>query len=44
VFDMLSKTGMLKCKAIDALMEANIKLLPDQRDILNDPKVSSVSR
>ena len=29
---------MLRCKAIDAPMEANVKLLQDQGDILDDPE------
>ena len=33
---MLSKTGMFRCKAADASMEANVKLLPYQKDILDD--------
>jgi len=28
---------MLGCKAVDTPMKANVKLLPDQREILDDP-------
>ena len=37
VLDMLFEAGMLECRAADAPMEANVKQLPDQREILDDP-------
>ena len=37
MLNMLSKGGMLKCRATDVPMEANVKLLPDHREILDDP-------
>jgi len=37
VLDMLSEVDMLGCRATDALLEVNAKLLPDQ-EILDDPK------
>ena len=36
MFDMLPKTGMLGCKAADAPIKANVKLLP-HHEILDDP-------
>ena len=36
MLDMLSEAGILGCRATDALIEANIKLLPDQNEILDD--------
>ena len=35
--DMLSKGGTLGCRAADAPIKANIKLLSDQEEILDDP-------
>jgi len=37
VLDMLSETSMLGCRAIDAPIEVNVKLLSDQGEILDDP-------
>ena len=34
VLDILSKTGMLECRTVDATIEANVKLLPHQEEIL----------
>ena len=40
MLDMLSETEacMLGCTAADALMTTNVKLLSDQREILDDPR------
>jgi len=43
MLDMFFKACMLGCRAAKALMEANVKLLPDQVKILDDPQVSKVS-
>ena len=37
MLDMLSEECMLGCKAANALIKANVKLLPDLGDILDDP-------
>jgi len=37
VLDMLSETDILGCRTVDAHIEANIKLLPNQGEILDDP-------
>jgi len=37
VLDMLSEECMLGCRVTDALIKANVKLLPDLGDILDDP-------
>ena len=37
VLDMLFEASMLRCKAVDALIEANVKLLSNQREILDNP-------
>ena len=37
MLDMLSETGMLRCRAVDAPMKANIKLLSDEGKILDNP-------
>ena len=37
MIDMLSEACMLACRAVDASVEANVKLLPDQWEILDDP-------
>ena len=33
---MLSEAGMLELKVADTLMDPNLKLLPDQRELLED--------
>ena len=37
MLDMLSKVYTLGCRAVNAPMKANAKLLPDQGKILDDP-------
>jgi len=37
VLDILSKAGLLGCRASDTLIETNVKLLPDQRKDLDNP-------
>ena len=36
VLDMLSEVSMLGCRVADASMEANVNMLPDQREILDN--------
>jgi len=36
VLDMLSEAGMLGCRSIDSPMDVNVKLLPDQGELLED--------
>ena len=36
---MLSETGLLECRAADAPIKADVKMLPDQREILDDPNM-----
>ena len=36
MLDMLSEVSMLRCRAADAPMKANIKILPGQGEILDD--------
>jgi len=36
---MLSETGLLECRAADAPIKADVNLLPDQREILDDPNM-----
>ena len=35
-FDMLSALGILGCRATNTPMKANVKLLPDRRETLDD--------
>jgi len=37
VLDMLFEVGMLGCRAADVLIETNVELLSDQREILDNP-------
>jgi len=37
MLDILSEASMLGCRAIDVPMEVNVKLLPNQRENLDDP-------
>ena len=37
VLDILFKASLLRCRAADAPMESNVKLLPDHGEILDDP-------
>jgi len=37
MLNMLSKTCILGCKAVNAPMKTNVKLLSDQGEILDDP-------
>ena len=36
---MLSEIGLLECRGADAPIKADVKLLLDQREILNDPNM-----
>ena len=35
--DILTDTGMLNCKPVDTPMDPNVKLLPSQGELLQDP-------
>ena len=34
VFDILKETGMLDCKPVNTPMDLNVKLVPEQRELL----------